>query len=81
MTGHATTIATAVGRLNEGDINGYITTLYHPHSRFHGFPDTSGPTVTASPTSFGPSSWPCPTLGSPLRISLSRASASPCVTS
>ena len=42
MTDHATTIATAVGRLNEGDINGYITTLYHPHSRFHGFPEAFG---------------------------------------
>jgi predicted ester cyclase len=42
MTDHATTIATAVGRLNEGDVDGYITTLYHPHCRFHGFPDAFG---------------------------------------
>jgi predicted ester cyclase len=42
MTDHATTIATAVGRLNEGDVDGYITTLYHAHCRFHGFPDAFG---------------------------------------
>lgn len=42
MTDHATTIATAVGRLNEGDVDAYITTLYHPHCRFHGFPDAFG---------------------------------------
>ena len=42
MTDHAATIATAVGRLNDGDVDGYITTLYHPHCRFHGFPDAFG---------------------------------------
>jgi predicted ester cyclase len=42
MTDHATTIATAIGRLNDGDVDGYITTLYHPHCRFHGFPDAFG---------------------------------------
>src|SRR5690242_2003992 len=39
---HATTISTAVGRLNQGDVEGYITTLYHPHCRFHGFPAPFG---------------------------------------
>jgi predicted ester cyclase len=39
MSDHATTIATAVGKLNDGDVNGYITTLYHPHCQFHGFPE------------------------------------------
>lgn len=27
--------ANAVARLNNGDVDGYITALYHPHSRFH----------------------------------------------
>lgn len=38
MSEHATTIATAVGRLNAGDVDGYITTLYAPEAVFHGFP-------------------------------------------
>jgi predicted ester cyclase len=38
MTNHATTIATAVQLLNAGDVDGYITTLYHPDAAFHGFP-------------------------------------------
>jgi predicted ester cyclase len=42
MTDHAVTIATAVDRLNEGDVDGYIAMLYHPHCRFHGFPDAFG---------------------------------------
>lgn len=42
MTDHADTIAAAVARLNDGDVDGYITTLYHPASRFHGFPDAFG---------------------------------------
>ena len=36
---HTATIATAVGKLNAGDVDGYISTLYHPHCRFHGFPE------------------------------------------
>jgi predicted ester cyclase len=42
MSDHATTIATAVARLNAGDVDGYITGLYHPHARFHGFPEACG---------------------------------------
>lgn len=42
MSDHATTIATAVGRLNAGDVDGYVTTLYHPHATFHGFPAEVG---------------------------------------
>jgi predicted ester cyclase len=42
MTDHATTIATAVDRLNVGDVDGYVTTLYHPHAVFHGFPEPFG---------------------------------------
>lgn len=42
MSDHASTIATAVGRLNAGDVDGYITTLYHPHAVFHGFPEPFG---------------------------------------
>jgi steroid delta-isomerase-like uncharacterized protein len=42
MTDHASTIANAVGKLNAGDVDGYITGLYHPHCRFHGFPDAFG---------------------------------------
>jgi hypothetical protein len=38
MSDHATTIATAVGKLNAGDVEGYITTLYAPDATFHGFP-------------------------------------------
>ena len=42
MSDHAATIAHAVGRLNEGDVDGYVTDLYHPHARFHGFPEAFG---------------------------------------
>ena len=42
MSDHTRTIADAVGRLNEGDVDGYITTLYHPHAQFHGFPEPFG---------------------------------------
>ena len=42
MTDHTATIAAAVGRLNEGDVDGYITALYHPQCRFHGFPAPFG---------------------------------------
>lgn len=38
MTQHSSTIATAVGLLNAGDVDGYVTTLYHPDATFHGFP-------------------------------------------
>jgi predicted ester cyclase len=38
MTDHATTIANAVGKLNAGDVEGYVSALYRPDSRFHGFP-------------------------------------------
>jgi predicted ester cyclase len=42
MTDHARTIANAVDRLNNGDVDGYIAALYHPHCRFHGFPEAFG---------------------------------------
>jgi predicted ester cyclase len=42
MTDHASTIANAVARLNTGDVDGYVRALYHPHCRFHGFPDAFG---------------------------------------
>jgi predicted ester cyclase len=38
MTDHANTIATAVQLLNSGDVDGYVTTLYHSDAAFHGFP-------------------------------------------
>jgi predicted ester cyclase len=38
MSNHATTVATAVQLLNAGDVDGYVTTLYHPDATFHGFP-------------------------------------------
>lgn len=38
MSNHASTIATAVQLLNAGDVDGYVTTLYHPDATFHGFP-------------------------------------------
>jgi len=38
MSNHATTIATAVQLLNNGDVDGYINTLYAPEAVFHGFP-------------------------------------------
>ncbi len=42
MTDHATTLATAIGRLNDGDVDGYITMLYAPDAVFHGFPPAFG---------------------------------------
>lgn len=42
MTDHTTTIAEAVGRLNRGDVDGYITILYREDCRFHGFPAQYG---------------------------------------
>lgn len=42
MSDHPATIADAVGRLNAGDVDGYVTALYHPHATFHGFPDAFG---------------------------------------
>ena len=42
MSDHATTIASAVQMLNAGDVDGYVTTLYHPDARFHGLPPDFG---------------------------------------
>jgi predicted ester cyclase len=38
MSNHASTIASAVQLLNAGDVDGYVSALYHPDARFHGFP-------------------------------------------
>lgn len=38
-TNHTATIANAVDKLNTGDVHGYVTGLYAPECRFHGFPD------------------------------------------
>jgi SnoaL-like polyketide cyclase len=43
MSDHAATIATAIGRLNAGDVDGYITTLYALEAVFHGFPPAFSP--------------------------------------
>jgi steroid delta-isomerase-like uncharacterized protein len=43
MSDHATTIAIAVGLLNAGDVDGYVTTLYAPEAVFHGFPPAFAP--------------------------------------
>lgn len=43
MSDHATTIATAVGLLNAGDVDGYVTALYTPDAVFHGFPPAFTP--------------------------------------
>lgn len=40
---HARTIASAVDRLNVGDVEGYMNSLYAPHSRFHGYPEAFTP--------------------------------------
>lgn len=40
---YASTIASAVDRLNVGDVEGYMSTLYAPVSRFHGYPDAFTP--------------------------------------
>lgn len=40
---NASTIASAVDRLNAGDVEGYMSRLYAPHCRFHGFPDAFTP--------------------------------------
>lgn len=40
---HASTIASAVERLNAGDVEGYMSKLYAPHSRFHGYPEAFTP--------------------------------------
>jgi predicted ester cyclase len=42
-TDHPSTIVSAVDKLNAGDVDGYITGLYAPDSRFHGFPDAFSP--------------------------------------
>ncbi|CAN5639220.1 hypothetical protein BH11ACT8_BH11ACT8_05280 [soil metagenome] len=44
MTDNATTIATAVEKLNAGDVVGYATSLYSPDAVFHGFPAAFPPT-------------------------------------
>ncbi len=41
---HVNTIANAVDQLNAGDVHGYVTALYAPECRFHGFPDAFPPT-------------------------------------
>ncbi|CAN5455530.1 hypothetical protein BH09ACT12_BH09ACT12_12510 [soil metagenome] len=41
---HSTTIASAIGKLNQGDVQGYVTSLYAPGCDFHGFPDAFAPT-------------------------------------
>lgn len=38
MSDHTDTVARAVALLNAGDVDGYITTLYHEDAVFHGFP-------------------------------------------
>jgi predicted ester cyclase len=43
MANHVQTVTNAVGRLNQGDVDGYIDGLYHPHCRFHGFPSAFAP--------------------------------------
>lgn len=36
------TVSRAVARLNQGDVDGYMSTLYAPHCRYHGFPESAG---------------------------------------
>lgn len=43
MTEYANTIAAAVGKFNDGDVDGYITTLYAADAVFHGFPPSIPP--------------------------------------
>lgn len=43
-TDHAATIVAAVDLLNAGDVDGYVSALYSPDCRFHGFPDAFAPT-------------------------------------
>lgn len=43
-TDHATTIASAVDKLNRGDVEGYVTSLYSADCSFHGFPAAFAPT-------------------------------------
>lgn len=43
-TDNAGTIAEAVAKLNAGDVDGYVTTLYTPTCVFHGFPGAFAPT-------------------------------------
>lgn len=42
MNPNITTIATAVGMLNDGDVDGYVTALYAPDAVVHGFPTDFG---------------------------------------
>ena len=41
---HASTIARAVDKLNAGDVEGYVASLYAADCRFHGFPGAFAPT-------------------------------------
>ncbi len=41
---HTATIANAIDKLNTGDVQGYVTSLYAPECQFHGFPDAFPPT-------------------------------------
>lgn len=41
---HTATIANAIDKLNTGDVQGYVTSLYAPGCTFHGFPDAFAPT-------------------------------------
>ena len=43
-TDHAATIGSAIAKLNAGDVDGYVTSLYTPDCVFHGFPDAFAPT-------------------------------------
>ncbi len=43
VSDHADTIASAVQLLNEGDVDGYVTTLYAHEAVFHGFPAAFAP--------------------------------------
>lgn len=43
-TDHAATIASAVGKLNTGDVAGYVSSLCAADCAFHGFPAAFAPT-------------------------------------
>ena len=40
---YASIITSAVDRLNAGDVEGYMSKLYDPRSRFHGYPPAFAP--------------------------------------
>lgn len=44
MNEYVNAIASAVQMLNDGDVDGYVTTLYAPDAVFHGFPPSVPPT-------------------------------------